>query len=137
MYTKSNRKSGSPSQKIGSPPYFYFRFGLQRPCDARFCRIRARMAAVSPVLTYMAAPLFLEIRESDFGFFFANCKYVRPTIDPENLNKIATPRFEQISLKVGKKRDISLFPKSKFSKSRGRYNKLMLKFPRWSRNGAR
>ena len=27
MYTKSNRKSGSPSQNIGSPPYFYFRFG--------------------------------------------------------------------------------------------------------------
>ena len=27
MYWRSNRKSGSPIQKIGSPPYFYFRFG--------------------------------------------------------------------------------------------------------------
>ena len=26
MYWRSNRKSGSPSQNIGSAPYFYFRF---------------------------------------------------------------------------------------------------------------
>ena len=45
--------------------------------------------------------------------FFANRKSVRPAIDPENLNEIATTRFEQISFEVRKKRDISLFPKAK------------------------
>jgi len=43
--------------------------------------------------------------------FFANRKRVRRAIDPENLNKIATPRFEQILLKVGKNA-ISHFPKA-------------------------
>ena len=28
MQWRSNRKSGSPIPKIGSPPYFYFQFGL-------------------------------------------------------------------------------------------------------------
>ena len=31
MYAKSNRMSGSLSQKNGSPPYFYFRFGGYSP----------------------------------------------------------------------------------------------------------
>ena len=30
MYWRSNRKSGSPSRKIESPPYFYFRFASRR-----------------------------------------------------------------------------------------------------------
>ena len=49
-YRKSNRKSGSLSRNIGSPPYFHFRFSLQRPSDARFCSILANMAAVSLVM---------------------------------------------------------------------------------------
>ena len=32
----SNRNSGSLSQKNGSPPYFYFRFGLESPRGALF-----------------------------------------------------------------------------------------------------
>jgi len=47
---ESNRKSGSVSQNIESPPYFHFRFGRQRTLDARFCSILANMAAVSPVM---------------------------------------------------------------------------------------
>ena len=54
-------------------------------------------------------PTFSRNPRVRFWIFFANRKCVRPTIDPENLNKIALQRFEQISLKVGKKRDISLF----------------------------
>jgi len=49
-------KTGSPSQKIWSPPYFYFRFGIYRPRDLPFlpysglyCRISSRMASLSPV----------------------------------------------------------------------------------------
>jgi len=49
-YRKSNRKSGSLSRHIGSPPYFHFRFGRQRLYDARFCGILAKMAAVSFVM---------------------------------------------------------------------------------------
>ena len=45
MYWRSNRKSGSPSEKIRSPPYFYFWFGLQRPVDAHFRRITCPMIA--------------------------------------------------------------------------------------------
>ena len=30
MYLRSNRKSGSPSQKIESPPYFYIQFASRR-----------------------------------------------------------------------------------------------------------
>jgi len=30
MYWRSNRKSGSPSLKIGSAPYFYFRVASRR-----------------------------------------------------------------------------------------------------------
>jgi len=41
---------------------------------------------------------------------FADRKCVQPAIDPENLNKIAIPQFEQISFKVGKK---SLFQRRK------------------------
>ena len=36
MCWRSNRQSGSPSQKIWSRPYFYFRFGLWSPRDALF-----------------------------------------------------------------------------------------------------
>ena len=36
----SNRKSGSKSPKIGSPPYVYFRFGRQRPLDDGFAVFR-------------------------------------------------------------------------------------------------
>ena len=32
----SNRKLGSKSPKIGSPPYFYFRFGRLSPLDGHF-----------------------------------------------------------------------------------------------------
>ena len=49
-YRKSNRKSGSLSRNIRSPPYFHFRFGRQRPNDAGFCSILANMAAVSFVM---------------------------------------------------------------------------------------
>ena len=56
---------------------------------------------------------FFSKSASQIWDFFANRKSVRPTIDPENLNKIATTRFEQISFEVRKKRDISLFPKAK------------------------
>ena len=49
-YRKSNRKSRSLSRNIGSPPYFHFLFGRQRPLDARFCSILANMAAVSFVM---------------------------------------------------------------------------------------
>ena len=54
-------------------------------------------------------PTFSRNPRVKFWIIFANRKYVRPTIDPENLNKIATLRFEQISLKVGKKREKSVF----------------------------
>ena len=47
---KSDKKSGSLSWNIGSPPYFHFRFGLQRPSDARFCRILANILVVSFVM---------------------------------------------------------------------------------------
>jgi len=36
MYAKSNRMSGSLSQKNGSPPYFYFRFGGYSPRHGPF-----------------------------------------------------------------------------------------------------
>jgi len=59
-------------------------------------------------------PLFLEIRESDFGLFLPIARaYGLLLILKIKKNIFATPRFEQISLKVGKKRDISLFPKAK------------------------
>jgi len=36
MYWRSHRKSGSPSQKVESPPYFYFRFASrERPPTLR------------------------------------------------------------------------------------------------------
>ena len=41
---------GVEKSKIGSPPYFYFRFGRQRPLDDGFRRISARAAALSPVM---------------------------------------------------------------------------------------
>jgi len=39
MCWRSDRKSGSASQKIWSPPYFYFRFGLSHNRDLPFCLI--------------------------------------------------------------------------------------------------
>ena len=59
------------------------------------------------------------------------CIRDRPTIDPENLNKIAIPRFEQISLKVGKKREKSVFEVRPLQWANVKI------LPRWSRNGAR
>jgi len=50
MYWGSYRGSGSLSPKNGSPPYFYFRFGRQRPTDWHFRRISVSIAAVLPVL---------------------------------------------------------------------------------------
>jgi len=44
MYWGSNRKPGSKSWIFGSPPYFYFLFGLSGPRDGRFCLIFARVA---------------------------------------------------------------------------------------------
>jgi len=56
MCLRPDRKSGSASQKIWSPPYFCFRFGLYRARDLSFlpycglyCRISSRMASLSPV----------------------------------------------------------------------------------------
>ena len=44
MYWWSNRKPGSKSWIFGSPPYFYFLFGLYGPRDGRFCLIFACVA---------------------------------------------------------------------------------------------
>ena len=50
---RSNRKSASPIQKIGSPPYFYFRFGLYSPRDGTFCRFLPRITLVLFILPLM------------------------------------------------------------------------------------
>ena len=42
-----NRKPGSKSSFLGSPPYFYFRFRRYGHCDGRFCLIFARTAQQS------------------------------------------------------------------------------------------
>jgi len=42
-------------------------------------------------------------------FFSKSARQILPSIDSENLNKIVGAWFEQISLKVGKKREKSLF----------------------------
>jgi len=43
MYWRSNRKSGSPSRKIGSAPYFYFRFGHYCPFTSYYFRFASRL----------------------------------------------------------------------------------------------
>jgi len=53
------------------------------------------------ILAYFGL-FFLEILSSDFGFFFANRKYLQSSSDSENLKKIAKTDFEKNALKVGK-----------------------------------
>ena len=51
MYTKSNRKSGSAKSLAWFPPYFCFRFWLQRLPNTifgRFSTFRCRLARVVP-----------------------------------------------------------------------------------------
>ena len=63
MYRKSSRKSGLLSRNIGSPPYFHFRFGRQRPLDARFCSILANIDAVSFVMARRSVQEVKVVRE--------------------------------------------------------------------------
>jgi len=65
MYLESNRKPGSKSRSVRSPPYFYFLFGPRSPKNAIFDSFLAGVAprgAVDPQwLMYFVGLLVLNI----------------------------------------------------------------------------
>ena len=50
MYLESNRKPGSKSRSVESPPYFYFLFGLRGPKNVIFGRLWAGLAPYGSVV---------------------------------------------------------------------------------------